>query len=129
MKTLVVLPVFGVILAATVPARGGQSDVSVAVLPSSVGLAGGNTQTFEALVSNATDTTVTWSVREGADGGAITPSGVYTAPASSGIYHVVATSNEDPTSSGVALAVVSGLPPQAPLSNVMEKVFAMHHHD
>ena len=122
MKTLVVLPVFGVILAATVPARGGQSDVSVTVLPGSVGLAGGDTQTFEALVSNATDTTVTWSVREGADGGAITPSGVYTAPASSGIYHVVATSNEDPNSSGVALAVVSGLPAQAPLSNVKARV-------
>ncbi len=115
MKTLVIFPVFAVLIGTTVLAR--EHDVSVTVSPASVGLAGGDTQTFTASVSNATNTTVTWSVREGADGGAITPSGVYTAPDSSGVYHVVATSNEDPSSSGLAIAVVSELPPQAPLSN------------
>src|SRR5215472_3428051 len=118
MKSLVITAVFILIVAAAAPARAGQNDVSVTVLPGSVGLAAGDTQTFQALVSNATDTTVTWSVREGPAGGAITQSGVYTAPASSGIYHVVATSNEDPSRSAVALAVVSALPAQAPLSNV-----------
>ncbi|HME90768.1 MAG TPA: hypothetical protein VKE49_05045, partial [Myxococcaceae bacterium] len=118
MKSLVITAVSVVIVAAAAPAGAGQNDVSVIVLPGSVGLAAGDTQTFQALVSNATNTTVTWSVREGPDGGAITPDGVYTAPASSGIYHVVASSNEDPSRSAVALAVVSTLPRQAPLSNV-----------
>lgn len=37
-----------------------------------------------------TDATVTWSVRE-AGGGTVTGGGVYTAPATPGVYHVVAT--------------------------------------
>ena len=47
--------------------------------------------TFTATVTGTSNTTVTWSVQEGASGGSITSGGVYTAPASSGTYHVVAT--------------------------------------
>jgi hypothetical protein len=59
----------------------------------------GETVSFVANVTNAADKAVTWSVKEGASGGAITPAGVYTAPATVGIYHVVATSKADPTKS------------------------------
>jgi hypothetical protein len=45
----------------------------------------GGTQQF------ATDVDVTWTVHEGAAGGSITSAGLYTAPASAGWFHVVAT--------------------------------------
>ena len=49
------------------------------------------TITFTATVTGTSNTAVTWSVQEGASGGSITSGGVYTAPAASGTYHVVAT--------------------------------------
>jgi hypothetical protein len=48
---------------------------------------------------------VTWSVVEGAAGGAINAAGLYTAPLTFGTWHVVATSVADPTV--IATAVVS----------------------
>lgn len=57
------------------------------------------TQLFTATVTGAVDTTVTWSVQEGASGGIFsneTP-GLYTAPITEGVYTIVATSNADPT--------------------------------
>ena len=57
---------------------------------------------FTATVTGASDSSVTWSVQEGASGGAIDASGNYTAPSAAGTYHVVATSQADPTESAVA---------------------------
>jgi hypothetical protein len=50
---------------------------------------------------------VTWSVQEGASGGAITPAGVYTAPNGVGTYHVVATSVADGTKTATATVTVA----------------------
>ncbi|HJW09445.1 MAG TPA: hypothetical protein VJ483_07390 [Holophagaceae bacterium] len=68
------------------------------------------TLTFTATVSNATNTTVSWSVQEGAAGGTITSGGVYTAPGVSGTYHVIATPAADP-SKAKTTAVTVVVPP------------------
>ncbi|HJU83754.1 MAG TPA: hypothetical protein VJ600_06065 [Holophagaceae bacterium] len=80
---------------------GTPPTVSVAVTSTSTAptptVTTGGTLTFTATVSGSSNTTVTWSVQEGAAGGSITSGGVYTAPATSGTYHVVATPAADPT--------------------------------
>ena len=43
-----------------------------------------------------------WSIAEGASGGEISAAGAYVAPETDGDYHVVATSNQDPTKSATA---------------------------
>src|SRR5438876_5781616 len=59
----------------------------------------------------AINSTVTWSVQEGASGGAIDTSGYYVAPTAVGAYHVEATSAADPTISGTTQVTVSVVPP------------------
>jgi chitinase len=49
---------------------------------------------------------MTWSVQE-ASGGTIDPTGLYTAPAAAGTYHVVATSVADSTKSGISVVTVT----------------------
>jgi hypothetical protein len=80
----------------------GQVNVTViptaalTVTPNSVTLSVGDSQSFTAMMSGATTSAVTWAVVE-SGGGAITPDGVYTAPATHGTYHVTAKSEADPT--------------------------------
>ena len=50
---------------------------------------------------------MTWSVQEGAAGGTIAATGVYSAPAVAGTYHVVATSVADPAKSAIATVTVT----------------------
>jgi hypothetical protein len=66
----------------------------------------GTSYAFSATVTGAAVATVTWSVLEGAAGGAIDPTGLYTAPAAPGQYHVVATSTADPAASATFLVPV-----------------------
>lgn len=83
--------------------------VSVNVTPASPTVKQGATQTMTATVSGASNPSVTWSIQEGAAGGSITSSGLYTAPtgaAAAGTWHVVATSVMDPTATGIALVSV-----------------------
>jgi Galactose oxidase, central domain len=86
-----------------------SSSVSVAIVPSTATVPEGGSLSFLATLKGVADTTVTWSVQEGTTGGSITSSGVYTAPNTSGTYHVVATSPTDATAS--ASAVVTIVPP------------------
>lgn len=67
----------------------------------------GSSNPFSAMVLGTSDTNVIWSVREGTAGGTITSSGVYTAPSTSGTYHVVATSDADQGQSAIATVIVS----------------------
>lgn len=78
----------------------------VVVTPNQLTLVPGGTQTFAAVVAATGDTAVTWSIQEGAAGGSISGTGDYTAPATSGLYHVIATSVADPTLKGIALVSV-----------------------
>jgi hypothetical protein len=71
----------------------------------------GGKQTFSASVSGAANKEITWSIREGAAGGTITPEGLYTAPVlpngtDLARFTVVATSKADPSRSAEALVDV-----------------------
>ena len=99
------------LLAAASPAcgnsRSSAQTVTVAIDPRTAALATGTSLTFTASVTGSSDTTITWSVQEGAAGGTVT-AGTYTAPGSAGTYHVVATSTADPTRSATAATRARG---------------------
>lgn len=87
----------------------GQS-VDVQVQPSSTRAQLLENVVFTAAVTGTADTSVTWSVQEGATGGIVTGAGLYSASSSPGTYHIVATSRADPSKAGVATVTV-GTPP------------------
>jgi len=78
--------------------------------PLQVTLPRGGTQQFNAFVTGAVETRVSWSILEGAAGGSIDASGRYTAPATPGLFHVAATSIADPRSAAMAVVVVKDPP-------------------
>jgi len=84
------------------------ATVSVTINPSSVNLTPSATQQFTATVTGASDTSVVWTIQEGAPGGTVTSGGLYSAPGAVGVYHVVATSNADPTQTATATVGVPG---------------------
>lgn len=82
---------------------------TVSVSPASATVPAGGAQQFLATVTGATATAVSWSVEEAA-GGTITATGLYTAPAKAGTYHVRATSAVDGTALDRALVIVTAGP-------------------
>jgi hypothetical protein len=77
--------------------------ITVTVAPAAITLHAGATHQFNAIVHDATNNHVTWSVPAG--DGTVTQNGAYTAPArvtARQVITVVATSVEDPTKSGLA---------------------------
>jgi lysophospholipase L1-like esterase len=101
---------------ASLSACGGEvaaaaNGVVVDVEPSSAQVGASTVQQFTATVTGSANTAVTWSVLEGAPGGAVDSTGHYTAPGSTGTFHVVATSAADPTKSTAAVVSVTPLPP------------------
>jgi hypothetical protein len=78
----------------------------VAIAPQSANIKVNTTQQFTATVRATLSTSVTWSVLEGAAGGTINAAGLYTAPAATGTYHVVAAAVADPTQTGRATVIV-----------------------
>lgn len=87
--------------------------VAVTINPTTASLSTGGTQAFTATVTGSSNTAVTWSVQEGASGGTISAAGLYTAPATASIYHVVATSVADTSKSAVATVTVTAVVPTA----------------
>jgi hypothetical protein len=93
------------------------SSVTATITPATAPLLLGNTQTFTATVTGATDTTVSWSVNGTAGGnpvtGTVTSAGVYTAPVDlpfTPTVQITATSNSDPAKSATAmLTIISDL--------------------
>jgi len=81
--------------------------VAVSISPTADTLGPNSQRTFVATVTGTANTTVTWTITEGAAGGTVVD-GSYTAPAKQGTFHVVATSVADPTKS--ATATVTGVP-------------------
>ena len=81
--------------------------VSVTLSPVEATLRPNETRGFMATVKGSVNTRVTWGVQEGATGGAITVSGLYTAPTITGFYHVIATSAADATRSASAQVTVT----------------------
>jgi hypothetical protein len=78
------------------------APLAVTVFPSSDVLGPLGVRAFSATVNTSLNTSVTWSVQEGAAGGAITASGQYTAPNTTGLFHTVATSVQDPSKNAIA---------------------------
>ena len=78
--------------------------ISVTVTPNTVTLLPGTTQSFAAAVTGTTNNAVTWSVEE-SSGGTINSTGLYKAD-STGTFHVVATSQANPASMGIATVAV-----------------------
>jgi hypothetical protein len=86
----------------------------VVVSPATASLSYGGQKQFAAAVTGLTDTSVTWVVKEGANGGTITSTGLYSAPSATGTFHVSVTSNADTTQSDLATIAVTapaGTPP------------------
>ena len=93
-----------------------QQPTTVTVNPPEVTIVAGSQQVFAAVVTGSANTGVTWLVSEGASGGAVNTVGAYTAPTTPGTYHVVATSNADPTIQANALVTVTAPPPPTPVT-------------
>ena len=88
----------------------------ISVSPSASTVSLGGSQAFTCAVSLDGDTSCSWSIAEGAEAGSIVSTGpnaaIYTAPATPGIFHVIATSNADPErSSAATVAVVNAATP------------------
>jgi uncharacterized repeat protein (TIGR03803 family) len=76
------------------------SASGISVSPSSVTVPAGAVQTFTATVPEGGG--ATWSIQEGAPGGTITSVGIYTAPGTTGTYHVVATNSANSAQTATA---------------------------
>jgi len=93
---------------------GGGKTVSVTVSPKLASVVvSSQTQTFTATVTGGASTTVTWTV-DGTSGGnatvgTISPSGIYTPPATAGTHTIVATSGADSSKSDSASIAVTDL--------------------
>jgi Pectate lyase superfamily protein/Bacterial Ig-like domain (group 2) len=91
---------------ATVTVTPISPPVMVEIAPLTASLLPGGTQQFSATVTGSGNTAVTWSIQEGG-GGTVDGSGLYTAPAVAGVYHVVATSVADANQSAIATITVT----------------------
>ncbi len=87
--------------------HGAPLDVS----PADVSLTAGATAPLTAAVAGSSNTAISWTVAEGSAGGTVSSSGLYTAPSTSGTYHVVATSRADPTKTATVTISVSAPTP------------------
>jgi RHS repeat-associated protein len=95
--------------------KSGTATVTVGedlmVSPAWASVAPGASVPFRAAVTGVANPAVTWSVAEGAAGGSISPAGLYVAPVTPGVYHVVAVSSSGGESvQGIATVVVSSSP-------------------
>ena len=77
----------------------------------------GGSATFYAFIPGSMNSTVNWRVIE-TGGGSITTAGVYTAPATPGTYHVLATSTVDTSVSSTVTITVSPSQPAATLTSI-----------
>ena len=83
-----------------------NSSTSSAVSPPSATLGPGGARQFVFSIDGA-KADATWSVEEGAAGGTVTSNGIYSAPKSSGTFHVVGVSATDPSKTATATVSVT----------------------
>ncbi|AIE84878.1 calcium-binding outer membrane-like protein [Fimbriimonas ginsengisoli Gsoil 348] len=81
------------------------TELTVFVTPQNAVLGTTETIDFDAIVTNATNTNVTWSASQGT----ITSTGLYTAPSTAGTYTVTAKSVQDPTKSATVSVQVRAI--------------------
>ena len=82
-----------------------RDPAAVTISPTQATVHVGQKQIFRAAVKGTEGIRIQWSVQE-PDGGQITKHGVYFAPRKVGRYHVVATSERDPSARTEALVTV-----------------------
>ncbi len=82
------------------------TSVVVSLAPMAAQVQPGGSVPFTASVTGTADGGVAWSVQEGAAGGSVDASGVYTAPPTAGTFHVVAASRVDPSRLQIASVTV-----------------------
>jgi hypothetical protein len=99
------LPFYTVPIAPTPRQSVRQGSASVTINPPEATVHVGQTQTFEAVVKGTHSTGIRWAVAE-RNGGRITEDGIYTAPRHVGLYHVAATSEENPAARAFAKVTV-----------------------
>jgi hypothetical protein len=80
--------------------------VSVTIAPAEMSLFTSHSQQFTVSVTGPQNKAVNWNVQE-AGGGSVNTSGLYTAPATIGTFHVVATSVADPSKKATAIIHVT----------------------
>ena len=83
---------------------------TITISPASVVLAEGRTQQFAATVSGGGTVNVNWTVAGGSADGTITSAGLYTAPNTTGTFHVVATNAVDTSQTAAATVTVTSAP-------------------
>ena len=88
------------------PATAPPPPVAISLNQTAVTIAQGEQFTFVADVTGKTNTAVSWAIQEGSSGGSITSAGIYTAPATLGTFHVIATSQADNTRHATATVTV-----------------------
>ena len=88
------------------PSPPAAASIAVTLTPPSTTLDACQSAPFKAAVTGTANPGVVWSVKEGLAGGTITAEGVYIAPPAPGTYHVVATSQADPTRTATATITV-----------------------
>jgi Galactose oxidase, central domain/Kelch motif len=81
---------------------GDPNDATVSISPASETLRTGGQRQFSGFDRTVGQYDVTWNVQEGAAGGTVTADGVYTAPNTTGTFHLVATSIANPSVSATA---------------------------
>src|SRR5574342_1412098 len=84
-----------------------QQGAEVAISPLVANVVTGGMIAFAASVTGVANTAVAWSVEEGAAGGSVSSSGLYSAPSTEGTYHVVVASSADPTRTARAIVSVT----------------------
>ena len=89
------------------------SQVVVTLTPSVTTLGVLGQESFTASVTGTAESRVNWSVVEGATGGTVV-AGSYTAPSSTGTYHIMVASVADPTRTAIATVNVIGGSPLPP---------------
>jgi hypothetical protein len=85
------------------------SSIVISVSPTTAEVPVFSTRDFLSSVTGTAETRVTWSIQEGPVGGSLA-GGVYTAPGSAGVFHVVAASVADPTLTASATVTVTAAP-------------------
>jgi len=103
--TVALLLPFPTLRIAPTPQQSVKQEASVTINPPEATVHVRQTQTFEAIVKGTHSTGIRWAVEE-RNGGRITEDGIYTAPQYVGLYHVVATSEENPAAKAVAKVTV-----------------------
>lgn len=94
---------------------GAPKAISIQISPDAPTIHTGEAIQFTATVDGSDNFAVTWTVAE-ENAGAITPEGLYTAPDAPGIFHVVATSQADPSRQEIATVTVVDLSLPVPIS-------------